>query len=103
LSSYVALKIHIASNDVESELALQKNLVKSSIGDPDSNFVVLASDSFSLKGPNGKHHCFVMELMGPSISAVLGAPHKEYDALNPPSHRFPTQQNKRSSAYFKRT
>lgn len=80
--------------DVSNELSIQQHLTANSLRDSDSNFVLLLSDSFVLEDPNGKHHCFVTEPMGPSISSVLNAPPEFYDPLNPPSQQFPTLRNK---------
>lgn len=30
-------------------------------------------DDFNLEGPNGTHHCLVLELLGPSVSDVTDA------------------------------
>ncbi|KAI3329013.1 serine/threonine-protein kinase SRPK3 [Xylariaceae sp. AK1471] len=94
LSAYVALKIHAANVNISNELSIQLHLIANSSHNPYSNFVLLLSDSFMLRGPNGEHPCFVTKPMGPSISAVLHAPHEFYDPLNPPTHRFPTPRNK---------
>ncbi|KAI1289092.1 serine/threonine-protein kinase SRPK3 [Xylaria venustula] len=91
---YVALKIHAAKVDVSNELSIQHRLATGASKDTGSNFVLLASDSFTLKGPNGQHHCFVTEPMGPSVSDVLYAPHEFFNPLDPPSHRFSTARNK---------
>lgn len=88
------MKIHAADVDVSKELSLQQYLAASSPKDFDSNFVLLSSDSFVLEGPNGKHHCFIAEPTGPSISAVLNVRPEFYDPLNPPVQRFPTPRNK---------
>ncbi|KAI0535175.1 serine/threonine-protein kinase SRPK3 [Xylaria digitata] len=91
---YVALKIHAANVGVTNELSIQQHLATSVPKDTGSNFVLLASDSFTFEGPNGKHHCFVSEPTGPSVSSVLLAPHEFYDLLNPPTNRFSTPRNK---------
>ncbi|KAI1742773.1 serine/threonine-protein kinase SRPK3 [Xylaria scruposa] len=93
-SNYVALKIHAANVDISNELKIHQHLADSASQDSNSEFVLLMSDTFTIYGPNGKHHCFVTNPMGPSVSAVLNAPHEYYDPLNPPTHRFPTPQNK---------
>ncbi|KAI8948600.1 serine/threonine-protein kinase SRPK3 [Xylaria longipes] len=93
-SNYVALKIHAANVDVSNELSIHQHLVNNASQDSNSKFVLLLSDAFTLSGPNGKHHCFVTDPMGPSVSAVLNAPHEYYDPLSPPTHRFPTPRNK---------
>lgn len=79
--------------DVSKELSIQQHLSANS-KDSGSNIVLLLLDSFILEGPNGKHHCFVTEPMGPSVSAVLHASLEFYDPVNPSSHRFPTLRTK---------
>ncbi|KAI0439797.1 serine/threonine-protein kinase SRPK3 [Xylaria telfairii] len=93
-SNCVALKVHAANVDVSNELSINQHLVDNASRNPNSKFVLLTSDTFIIHGPNGKHHCFVTNPMGPSISTVLNAPHKYYDPLNPPTHRFSTPRNK---------
>ncbi|KAI0547702.1 serine/threonine-protein kinase SRPK3 [Xylaria curta] len=93
-SKYVALKVHAANMDVSNELKIHQHLASKASQGYNSEFVLLLSDNFIISGPNGKHHCFVTDPMGPSVSAVLNAPHEYYDPLNPPTHRFPTLQNK---------
>ncbi|KAI0864830.1 serine/threonine-protein kinase SRPK3 [Xylaria cubensis] len=93
-SDYVALKVHAADVDVSNELRIHQHLTDNASQDFNSEFVLLLSDAFIIYGPNGKHHCFVTDPMGPSVSAVLNAPHENYDPLDPPTHRFPTPKNK---------
>lgn len=95
LSRYAALKIYAANVDASMELSIQQQLRAKSERDPDSTFVLLLSDSFTVQGPNGKHLCLVAKPMGPSISAFLNAPFEEYDPLNPPTRRFSTLRKKR--------
>lgn len=89
------MKAHAAKADVTNELSIQQHLAANIPKDIHSNFLLLASDLFTLEGPNGRHFRFMTEPVGPSVSSVLNAPHKEYDPLNPPSHRFSTPRNKR--------
>ncbi|KAI1359582.1 serine/threonine-protein kinase SRPK3 [Xylaria arbuscula] len=92
---YVALKVHAAKVDVTNEVSIQQQLGVNISKDISSRFLILASDSFILEGPNGRHFCFVTEPMGPSISTVLKAPCKgEFDPLNPPDNRLSTSRNK---------
>ncbi|KAI8631872.1 serine/threonine-protein kinase SRPK3 [Xylariaceae sp. FL1651] len=94
-STHVALKIHAADLDTSNELSIQQHLITNSSQDPDSDFVLLFSESFILQGPNGKHLCFVTKPMGPSIWTVMStSPSEIVDLKNRPSNRFPTRRSR---------
>ena len=89
----MALKIHAAHVDVSKELSIQRHLLANSKA-AGSSAVLLLLDSFTLEGPNGKHHCFVTEPLGPSVSAILQAPLEFYDPTNPPNRRLATSKTR---------
>ena len=91
---YVALKIEVAKPQDTNQLSIQRHLAQRSPQDVDSQFIVALLDSFIQEGPNGRHQCLVLEVMGPSISSVLNAPQVEYDPRNSQPRRFPTRQTK---------
>ena len=40
---------------------------------PSPRHIMHMIDDFNLEGPNGTHHCLVLELLGPSVSDVTDA------------------------------
>jgi hypothetical protein len=46
-------------------------------------FIPELFDEFDIHGPNGTHHCLVMELLGPSVGAVKSCPQIEGEHLLP--------------------
>lgn len=50
-------------------------------GSPGSKHIVQLLDHFVHEGPNGSHPCLVLELLGPSIHAVIHRYYKEKQQL----------------------
>ncbi|XP_028776706.1 SRSF protein kinase 1-like [Neltuma alba] len=72
-STYVALKIQKSAAQF-AEAALHEINVLSSIaeGDPsNSKCVVQLIDNFKHSGPNGQHHCMVLEFLGDSLLRLI--------------------------------
>ncbi|XP_058777681.1 uncharacterized protein LOC131651955 [Vicia villosa] len=72
-SSYVALKIQKSAADFV-QAALHEIDVLSSIaeGDPsNSKYVIQLIDHFKHTGPNGQHHCMVLEFLGDSLLRLI--------------------------------
>lgn len=73
MQTYVALKIQKSAAQF-AEAALHEINVLSSIaeGDPsNSKFVVQLIDQFKHSGPNGQHHCMVLEFLGDSLLRLI--------------------------------
>jgi len=82
----VALKIPTGDSterEVQVLRALRQRLHESS----GSKHVTQLSDDFKMVGPNGTHGCLVLELLGPSISALLRGPCSEDHRLKAPMAR----------------
>lgn len=96
ISRYAALKVEIAKlyGSESDRHSIQNILLREAPKYDDSQFTVQLLDSFIHEGPNGKHLCSVLELMGPSVSSVLDAPVKIYDIRNLPRARFSMHQTK---------
>ena len=56
------------------------------------NLVPQLLDHFTHVGPNGVHQCLVSELLGPSVSTVLGHYREEDCSLNPETILAITEQ-----------
>jgi len=65
----VALKITVASLD--KEVTNQTMAIHKTLPQTEPQPIVSLRDVFELTGPNGRHACFVLEPMGPHISALL--------------------------------
>jgi serine/threonine-protein kinase SRPK3 len=52
-------------------------------GSPSSKYIVQLLEQFVHKGPNGSHQCLVLELLGPSINAVIHHQNKQKQRLTP--------------------
>ena len=48
-----------------------RTIATSSLKHPGAKYVTHLLDHFELNGPNGTHECLVLELLGPSVPAVL--------------------------------
>ena len=68
-----ALKVVVAHESFStSELAICKHLATHKAGDvPEADFIAEMIDHFEVEGPNGRHLCLVMELLGPSLELML--------------------------------
>lgn len=70
---WVALKILAAHSD-EEKSAKEIGILRELCVDPGSNdevYVVRLLDDFFHEGPNGRHQCLVLELLGPSLDSVI--------------------------------
>lgn len=82
--SYVALKIQKSAAEFV-QAALHEINVLSSIADGDpsnSKFVVQLIDNFKHTGPNGQHHCMVLEFLGDSLLRLIKYSHYKGLPLN---------------------
>jgi len=72
---YVTLKVSIAqaSEDEEKVEAMYNLLREQSQSNPAGDFICLPLEKFLVEGPNGKHHCTVFPVCGPSIAQVTDA------------------------------
>jgi serine/threonine protein kinase len=93
-SRYVAVKIAIA-NRKNDEAAMLRRLELAS----GSRCVVLILDEFEIWGPNGLHHCIVMELLGPNIPDVKECQERPFDRLPVPVGRRLALQAAKAVAY----
>ncbi|KAI1167962.1 kinase-like protein [Nemania serpens] len=71
----VALKVHIAKKNSNSEILVSNAITKLSKeypgqDHPGQHHLVPLLDHFTVVGPNGTHDCLVLELLGPSVSEV---------------------------------
>ncbi|KAI5865652.1 kinase-like protein [Durotheca rogersii] len=92
-----ALKIAIASIDqggIDKELSLHKCLNEAMVPINGAKHVVSMRDFFEHHGPNGRHACFVFEVMGPNLKAML---HRcpDFQIGEPWERRFTTPYAKR--------
>ncbi|GJJ06231.1 hypothetical protein Clacol_000421 [Clathrus columnatus] len=90
LKRYASLKILAAEvSDSYSEITVIQHLQQHATGSG-KEYVVEIFDFFQHTGPNGLHHCIVMEVLGPPISSDI---EKIY-----PDEAFPIEVAKRISA-----
>ena len=69
---YVAVKVSVAEiHSKGQELKVLRSLAELSSGEPGSQHVMQLLDHFQVEGPNGKHECLVLEVLGPSISDIV--------------------------------
>ncbi|KFH40238.1 Serine/threonine-protein kinase-like protein [Hapsidospora chrysogenum ATCC 11550] len=74
LGRYVAVKISVSerqSAQIDRQLHVMRTIATSSLKHPGAESVTRLLDHFELDGPNGTHECLVLELLGPSVPAVL--------------------------------
>ncbi|KAI3338693.1 kinase-like domain-containing protein [Ustulina deusta] len=69
---YVAVKISVAEANSNHEVGILQ-LISSSPNHRGKEHIVQLLDSFSIEGPNGKHRCLVLELLGPNIPDLVGS------------------------------
>ncbi|KNZ73335.1 Serine/threonine-protein kinase SRPK1, partial [Termitomyces sp. J132] len=68
---FVAMKFTIASASAESpETRILHHINASGHQHPGRKFIATLLDDFELEGPNGRHRCLVMEVVGPSVGKV---------------------------------
>ncbi|GJJ06229.1 hypothetical protein Clacol_000419 [Clathrus columnatus] len=90
LKQYSSLKILAAEvSDSHSEIAVIPHLQQHATGSG-KEYVVEVFDVFQHTGPNGLHHCVVMEVLGPPISSDIEEIY--------PNEVFPIEVAKRISA-----
>ncbi|XP_044482208.1 SRSF protein kinase 1-like [Mangifera indica] len=83
-SSYVALKIQKSAAEF-TQAALHEIEILSAIADGDpshSKCVVRLIDQFKISGPNGQHHCMVLEFLGDSLLRLIKYNHYKGLELN---------------------
>ncbi|KAI0531648.1 kinase-like domain-containing protein [Xylaria digitata] len=71
---YVAVKISVSEAKNSHETSILR-LISPFPGDTHTGRkpIVQLLDSFCIEGPNGKHQCLVMELLGPSIPELINS------------------------------
>jgi serine/threonine-protein kinase SRPK3 len=79
---YVAVKITVSEVEDSSELNILQALSALPKYHPGSSYVNQLLDYFTLVGPNGSHHCLVLELAGPNVADVVES-HCKDDRLPP--------------------
>jgi serine/threonine protein kinase len=67
---YIALKLLVAEVAETNELKIHRHLAQVAGPKFSEHFTELL-DEFEYCSPNGTHLCFVMELMGPSVSSMV--------------------------------
>ncbi|KAI1173936.1 kinase-like domain-containing protein [Nemania sp. FL0916] len=75
-SRNVALKVSVSERSSNDEAHILNAISKLSEDNPGRNHpgrhhLVQMLDHFTVDGPNGTHHCLVLELLGPSVPDVL--------------------------------
>ncbi|KAM0547814.1 hypothetical protein ACHAPJ_010160 [Fusarium lateritium] len=68
---YVAVKIAVADKRHNRELEVLQAVSTLPKHQPGRSHLNNMLDHFTLTGPNGAHHCLVLELTGPSVSDVV--------------------------------
>lgn len=72
---YVAIKISVSepkSQNRESTV-LQTLATAAHANQPGYQYLMMMKDFFEISGPNGRHECLVLELLGPSVADYLDA------------------------------
>jgi serine/threonine protein kinase len=67
----VALKIGISETSSTYRESQILQICSDSAQEPGSEFIPKLLDSFQHCGPNGLHHCFVLDILGPAVPIVL--------------------------------
>lgn len=71
----VSLKVLTADTSQQpTELKLLRHLDKHAQANPWHGNIIATLDDFTIDGPNGTHLCYVSQLGGPSLSAILDSP-----------------------------
>jgi serine/threonine protein kinase len=69
---YVAIKISVSELEEESrEIQVLRAIAAMQSDEPGSRHLMFMIDHFRLDGPNGTHHCLVLELLGQNIPDQL--------------------------------
>ncbi|PPQ96570.1 hypothetical protein CVT26_006299 [Gymnopilus dilepis] len=75
-----ALKVIVARESFStSELAICRHLAHKAEAVPGADFIAEMIDHFEVEGPNGRHLCLVMELLGPSLELLLNHKKPPFD------------------------
>lgn len=102
---WVAIKILAARSDPEKsskEVSILKELSADSTRD--NAYVVALLDDFFIEGPNGRHHCLVLELLGPTLDHVIkSCLYVEPDETRTSDHRIGSEVILRVSQQLLRT
>jgi serine/threonine-protein kinase SRPK3 len=68
----VALKVSVSNCEKESrEATVLRTIASAGSHHPGRAHLISMTDLFKLQGPNGSHHCFALDMMGPSVPDVL--------------------------------
>ncbi|CAG2100514.1 unnamed protein product, partial [Medioppia subpectinata] len=80
-SDYVAIKIVKSKKSyqesAEEEIEMLSQIQRSDPTDPFAQRVVQFLNHFKIRGPNGKHHCLVFEVLGDSLIKYMKNSHKK--------------------------
>lgn len=75
--TYVAIKISISEPNSKSpnreSTVLQTLATAAHANQPGCQYLMTMKDFFEISGPNGRHECLVLELLGPSVADYLDA------------------------------
>ena len=83
LQQWVSVKIMKADRTNPSrELVTLQALADCSKNNPGSKHIVRMLDSFLHVGPNGRHQCLVLELLGPTVNTWMDEYHYAADSLD---------------------
>ncbi|KAK4870999.1 hypothetical protein LT330_000236 [Penicillium expansum] len=97
-AKWVALKILAAHIKEPREIRNLQYLRDKSAGLPKRHSIVTMLDTFLIEGPNGTHHCLVLEFVGPSFESI----EQSYINFNKYGHylEFENTKFKKSARYF---
>lgn len=72
---YVAIKISVSepTGQNRESTVLQTLATAAHANQPGYQYLMMMKDSFEISGPNGRHECLVLELLGPSVADYLDA------------------------------
>lgn len=68
---YVALKIAIAEGHQSQESRILRELTTSSHQHPGYTHLPRLLDDFNIQGPNGCHHCVVLDIVGMNVGDLM--------------------------------
>lgn len=75
--TYVAIKISISEPNPKSpnreSTVLQTLATAAHANQPGYQYLMMMKDFFEISGPNGRHECLVLEMLGPSVADYLDA------------------------------
>lgn len=72
---YVAIKISVSEPQGQNResTVLQTLATAAHANQPGYQYLMMMKDFFEISGPNGRHECLVLELLGPSVADYLDA------------------------------